>query len=77
MMICGIKERVLPVCIPENENSKNKTVYNSYFSMNLKVSSDPTHNQEKDILLSNLHELRKQIKSYYWPSKHKFNQKQI
>ena len=28
--------------------------------MNLEVSSDPTHNQEKDFTLSNLHELRKQ-----------------
>ena len=28
--------------------------------MNLEISSDPTHNQEKDFILSNLDELRKQ-----------------
>ena len=52
MVLNGPLEGFLPIKICENENSKDKTGYNSYPSMNLKASPDPTYNQEKGLFLA-------------------------
>ena len=52
MVLNGSLEGFLPIKICENENSKDKTGYNSYPSMNLKASPDLTDNQEKGLFLA-------------------------